>query len=184
MVLWLSKVTLSSFSQDGLPKKNDICLIHGDPIPASFGAVLSKLHRAKIAHIESGERTHNIFNPFPEELSRRMIDWMADYLFTSSEESYNNVIKQGVKGEIVNLGYNTVIDAIRFAIANSHKVTFEPEPGYVLVNVHRVENLYSKERLNIIISTVEKIARNERVLMIMHEPLKNKLMKTDMLEKA
>ena len=182
MASWLSKVTLSSFSQDGLPKKNDICLIHGDPIPASFGAVLSKLHRAKIAHIESGERTHNIFNPFPEELSRRMIDRMADYLFTSSEESYSNVIEQGVKGEIINLGYNTVIDAIRFAIANSQKVTFRPEPGYVLVNVHRVENLYSKERLDIIISTVEKIAKSERVLMIMHEPLKNKLIKTNMLD--
>ncbi len=183
MAVWLAKVTLNSFSKDGLPKNNDICLIHGDPIPASFGAVLTKLHRAKIAHIESGERTHNIFNPFPEELSRRMIDWMSDYLFTSSEESYKNLIKQGVKGEIVNLGYNTVIDAIRFAIKNSHKVTFKPEPGYVLVNVHRVENLYSKERLDIIISTIEKLAENERVLMIMHEPLKNKLLKVNMLDR-
>jgi UDP-N-acetylglucosamine 2-epimerase (non-hydrolysing) len=124
-----------------------------------------------------------MFNPFPEELSRRMIDRMADYLFTSSEESYNNVIKQGVKGEIVNMGYNTVIDAIRFAITNPHKVTFRPEPGYVLVNVHRVENLYSKERLDIIISTIEKIAEHDRVLLIMHEPLKNKLQKVNMLDR-
>jgi UDP-N-acetylglucosamine 2-epimerase (non-hydrolysing) len=36
--------------------------------------------------------------------------------------------------------------------------------------------------LDIIISTVEKIAKSERVLMIMHEPLKNKLIKTNMLD--
>ena len=183
MVIWLSKVTLNLLSQDGLPKKNDICLIHGDPIPASFASVLTKLHRAKIAHIESGERTHNIFNPFPEELSRRMIDRIADYLFTSSGESYDNVLRQGVKGEIFKMGHNTVIDSIRFALANSHKAIFKPEPGYVLVNVHRVENIYSKERLNIILSTVHKIAGKDRVLMIMHEPLKNRLIKANILDK-
>ena len=37
--------------------------------------------------------------------------------------------------------------------------------------------------MDIIISTIEKLAENERVLMIMHEPLKNKLLKVNMLDR-
>lgn len=183
MFFWISNSIIHSFYESRLPKKNDICLIHGDPIPASFGTILTKIRGGKIVHIESGERTHNIFNPFPEELSRKIIDKMSDYLFASSDESYKNLINEKVRGEIINLGYNTVIDSISFALKNTHKIKFKPKPGYVLVNVHRVENLYSKERLSIIISTIEKLSKNEDVIIIMHEPLKKRLSKTHILDK-
>ena len=182
MFFWIVRTTLNSLAQKKMPRKGDICLIHGDPIPALLCSIIAKINRAKIVHIESGERTHNLLNPFPEEISRRIIDRLSDFLFASSEESYQNLITSKVKGNVYNLRYNTVIDAIRFAIAKSKTLDFTSEKDYVLINIHRVENIYSNERLNIILSTIEKISKTDEVKIIMHEPFKNKLSKLNKLD--
>src|SRR3990167_7948486 len=51
-------------------KKNDILLTHGDTFSTILGAIMGKLAKIKVAHIESGLRSFNIFHPFPEEINR------------------------------------------------------------------------------------------------------------------
>ena len=55
-------------------KNTNILLVHGDAPPALLGLVLGKLNKLKIAHIEAGLRSRNIFQPFPEELIRIIVD--------------------------------------------------------------------------------------------------------------
>jgi len=181
MAFWIQRVAIRAFFLKNTFRKNDICLIHGDPIPALLSSIIAKIKGAKIAHIESGERTHNLLNPFPEELSRRIIDKLSDFLFASSNESYQHLIDVKVKGEIYNLEYNTIIDSIRFAISKSKSLDYALRKDYILVNIHRVENIYSNNRLNIMLSTIAYISESSEVIIIMHEALKNRLHKLNKL---
>src|SRR5690606_4682790 len=49
---------------DGYTGKNHIVLTHGDTNTTVFGALIGKLTRTKVMHVESGMRSFNIFNPF------------------------------------------------------------------------------------------------------------------------
>jgi UDP-N-acetylglucosamine 2-epimerase (non-hydrolysing) len=78
------------------------------------------------------------------------------------------------------VGGNTVVDTIRFARARYSGLERPGEP-YVVVTIHRVETLYSSARLNMIITFLEEIARQRRVLFVLHEPTRKQLERFDLL---
>ena len=75
----------------------------------------------KIAHIEAGLRSHNIFSPFPDDIDRNIVSKLADFNFCQNQDACNNLTK--VKGKVINTEYNTIIDALNFSykfITNNH----------------------------------------------------------------
>ena len=59
--------------------KNHIILTHGDTITTWWGAILGKLTRCQVMHVESGLRSFNIFEPFPEEINRLITFCLSDH---------------------------------------------------------------------------------------------------------
>lgn len=59
------------------PQKNMI-LVHGDTISALLDALIGKLLRYKVGHIESGLRSFNYFHPFLEEIIRVLTFKLSD----------------------------------------------------------------------------------------------------------
>lgn len=94
----------------------DCVLVHGDTSTASACALASFHRRARIGHVEAGLRTGDLANPFPEEMNRRVVDAVGDWLFAPTAESRGNLLRENLAGRITVTG-NTVIDALAMTCA-------------------------------------------------------------------
>jgi UDP-N-acetylglucosamine 2-epimerase (non-hydrolysing) len=97
-------------------EKPDIILVQGDTTTTFIASLAAYYLKIKIGHIEAGLRTKDKFNPFPEEINRRLTDCLADLYFVHTEKAKENLLKEGVdKGKIFLTG-NTVIDALQIIV--------------------------------------------------------------------
>ena len=62
-------------------EKPDIVLVQGDTTTTFVASLAAYYLKIKIGHVEAGLRTNDKFNPFPEEINRRLTDCMADLYF-------------------------------------------------------------------------------------------------------
>lgn len=92
-------------------EKPDYVLVHGDTSTASACALAAFHRRIPIGHVEAGLRTGDLGKPFPEEMNRRVVDAVGDWLFAPTATSRENLLRENLQGRIVVTG-NTVIDAL------------------------------------------------------------------------
>jgi len=97
-------------------ERPDCVLVHGDTSTASACALASFHQRVRIGHVEAGLRTGNLAMPFPEEMNRRVVDAVGDWLFAPTDESRGNLLRENLAGRITVTG-NTVIDALAMTCA-------------------------------------------------------------------
>jgi UDP-N-acetylglucosamine 2-epimerase len=157
-----------------------ICLIHGDTLSTLISLFYAKRCGLKVAHVESGLRSYNPFDPFPEELVRLVAMRCSDILYASSEWAFNNLCKMGYQNKTINVGHNTGIDAVRFAVRQVRWENRLKQP-YVVVTIHRLETIYSRTRLKMIVKLIKRISRRHLVIFVLHEPTRQQLMKFDLL---
>ena len=72
----------------------DIVLVHGDTTTTSATSLAAFYQQIKVGHVEAGLRTHDIYSPFPEEANRQITSIIANYHFTPTETSQNNLLKE------------------------------------------------------------------------------------------
>jgi len=181
--LWLTKISFKTLFQKnkilGKTNKNDILLTHGDTFSTVLGALMGKIGRIKVAHVESGLRSFNIFAPFPEEINRLITFKLSNIYFCPGEWAKNNLKK--FKGEKIDTKYNTLFDALHLAIKNEDKISIEiPKEKYAVVSIHRFENIFKKEKFKEIINQLNKVSQNIKLLFILHEPTKKQLKKLNL----
>ena len=151
------------------------CIVHGDTLSTILGIFLAKRAGLRVAHIEAGLRSFNIFHPFPEELIRLFTMKKADYLFSPSDWAYKNLEALNVKGIKLNVLGNTVSDAIAY-ISSLGIETKIPTKEFVVITIHRFETLYSRKRLGQVLDLLRKVSKKFKVLFVMHKPTKDRLM--------
>jgi len=93
-------------------EKPDIIVVQGDTTTAFVGSLVAYYLKIKIGHVEAGLRTGDKYNPFPEEMNRKLADCVADIYFAPTEQAKNNLLNEGVREEKVYITGNTVIDAL------------------------------------------------------------------------
>jgi len=111
------------------------------------------------------------------------VDRFADYAFASSEVSQKNLLNERIKGEIINVGYNTIMDAVRIA-ASQENIKIDVPNTYVLVSIHRFETIQSKERMKIIVDALEKISKQFEIVWGLHEPTRKQLIRFNFFESS
>lgn len=90
----------------------DWVLVHGDTTTTLCTTLGSYYRRIKVAHVEAGLRTGDIYAPWPEEANRKLTGALAALHFAPTAQSRDNLLAEGVAaGRIVVTG-NTVIDAL------------------------------------------------------------------------
>ena len=104
--------------------KPDWILVQGDTTSVAITALLAYYHKIKVGHVEAGLRTHDKWQPFPEEINRRVAGVVADLHFAPTEWARQNLIKEGIKDEMILVTGNPVIDALQHVAA-------QPEPPQV-----------------------------------------------------
>lgn len=92
--------------------KPDIVLVHGDTATTFATALAAYYQQIPVAHVEAGLRTGNLYSPWPEEGNRKLTGALAALHFAPTENSENNLLKEGVNPESVYVTGNTVIDAL------------------------------------------------------------------------
>lgn len=92
--------------------KPDYVLVHGDTATTLSASLAAYYQQIKVAHVEAGLRTGNIYSPWPEEGNRKITGAIASLHFAPTLSSKNNLIKEGVDPETIFETGNTVIDAL------------------------------------------------------------------------
>ena len=168
--------------EDVLKKeKPDIVLVQGDTTTAFIGALAAFYLEIKIGHIEAGLRTNDKYNPFPEEINRRLIDCIADLYFAPTNNAKESLLREGVDESNIIVTGNTGIDALLTTVEKQNndktgielKRKFQNKYGIsvdscriILVTGHRREN-FGEEFKNIC-SGLKKIARGCRDVQIIY----------------
>jgi len=102
--------------------KPDWVLGQGDTTTVAITSLLCFYRRIQFGHVEAGLRTHDKWQPFPEEVNRRIVSVIADLHFAPTNWSKNNLIKESIDEKSIRVTGNTVIDALQFVAKQS-----EPE---------------------------------------------------------
>ena len=92
-------------------EKPDYVLVHGDTTTAMACALAAFHQRIPVGHIEAGLRTGDMSQPFPEEMNRRVVDVVSDWMFAPTATSKSNLLQENLHGRIAVTG-NTVVDAL------------------------------------------------------------------------
>lgn len=159
--------------------QNGICLIHGDTLSTLISLFYAKRCGIKVAHVESGLRSYNLLDPFPEELVRLIAMRYSDLLFAPSEWSYENLCKMGYLNKTIKTGINTGFEAVHYALKQVRGKN-RPNQPYVIVTIHRMETIYQQTRLKKIIKLIEKISSNYKILFVLHQPTRQQLIRFDL----
>jgi len=147
----------------GLNKKNSYFIVHGDTVSSLMGALVCSIYGLKLVHIESGLRSFNFFEPFPEEICRFIISKLANIHFCPNDWCVSNLAS--TKGEKINTKENTLIEVFWESMKQKKdikivsKMKKMKKKYYVLVS-HRQEHvIFHKDRTKEIIEFVVKNAR-------------------------
>ncbi|WP_250446052.1 UDP-N-acetylglucosamine 2-epimerase [Actinotalea sp. C106] len=121
-------------ASDGTPP---LVLVHGDTFTAPLGALVGRALGARVGHVEAGLRSGNLLHPFPEELNRRVVGRLADLHFPPTPVEAHHLRRR--RGVIVTTGANTVVDAVRYALARPGRHTVQLPEVYAVATLHRFE---------------------------------------------
>jgi UDP-N-acetylglucosamine 2-epimerase (non-hydrolysing) len=124
----------------------DWVLVQGDTTTVMAAALNAYYRRIRVGHVEAGLRTHNKWEPFPEEVNRRVAGVTADLHFAPTKWSRQNLLKEGVPEDTIAVTGNPVIDALYY-VAKQPVPTMVADllskidsKRLVLVTAHRREN--------------------------------------------
>ncbi len=128
----------------------DWVLIQGDTTTVMTTALLCYYRRIRVGHVEAGLRTGDKWQPFPEEINRRIAGVVADLHFAPTEHSRRNLLAEGVPDWRIVVTGNPVIDALNQIVRQPMPVevrTLLDRLGIgaggkrlILVTAHRREN--------------------------------------------
>jgi len=134
----------------------DVVLVHGDTTTTSATSLAAFYNQVKIGHVEAGLRTGDLQSPWPEEANRQMTGVLANYHFSPTTTSEENLLKENKNSRNILVTGNTVIDALFLALEKikidkklekqivedikNLDYSIEKDKKIILVTGHRREN--------------------------------------------
>ena len=141
-------------------------LVHGDTLSTLVGAFAARRSGARVVHLESGLTSGRWFDPFPEELCRRLVFCMTDLAMCPNRQAADFMrSKHGRGSKVVNTEGNTIVDAV--ALTGAMDRVAGPR-DYLVASLHRFQNIYDGTRLRQLVSIVEAAATHLPVHFVLH----------------
>ena len=162
--------------------KHSSMIVHGDTVSTFMGALLGWHLGMRTCHVEAGLRSHNIFNPFPEEIDRLLTSLFSKVHFAPGKMSMANL--KNVKGQVVNTEQNTLVDSLRLAdsVPMEKNIPYIADKDYFVFVMHRQENLLKRDFVLDVVDRIVKVARKKKCVLILHEITKNAFIKFGIME--
>lgn len=149
-------------------------IVQGDTATAMVGALAAYYRRVPVAHVEAGLRSGDIWQPFPEEVNRRIVAPIADMHFAPTETAAEALRRENIDPATIHVTGNTVVDAL---LATTARIEAEPalaaglddllaryaDKRIILVTTHRRENFGDMEN---IAHAIRRLAARDDVAVI------------------
>ncbi len=161
-----------------LREKPDWVLVYGDTNSTLAGALAAvKLH-IPLAHVEAGLRSYNM--RMPEEINRVMTDRVSSILFCPTAQAMSNLEAEGFGAlglEMMRVG-DVMFDATQYyrekTIEPALPTDLDASKPFVLATIHRAENTDDPERLQTIVSGLDRVHREIPVVLSLHPRTRKK----------
>ena len=149
-------------------EKPDRVLILGDT-NSSLCSIVAKRLQIPVFHMEAGNRSFD--ERMPEEVNRRIIDNTSSIQLPYSNSSMQNLLLEGFSKNKIYLTGNPIYEVLeknKKMIQNSKilKSLKLKKNKYILITIHREENLDIKENFQSLISALNEISNNENIKII------------------
>lgn len=168
-----------------IDKKNSLFIVLGDTVSTFLGAITARVYGLKLVHIESGYRSFNFLEPFPEELSRYLVSKLSNIHFCPNDWCLNNI--KEIKGIKISTGQNTVYEICMNALNMKSDDKYIRKIGaskFFLLVLHRQEHMIFKKELtkkyiNLLLSNCNP---NLKCVFVLHPVTETFLRSQNMLE--
>ncbi len=129
-------------------ERPDLVLVQGDTTTTMAGALAAFYKRIPVGHVEAGLRTHDLYQPFPEEANRLLTTRLAALHFAATPWAAANLVREGIREEAISVTGNTGIDAVLYIrdaleagqLPGGDWDWVDPGKKLVLVTAHRRES--------------------------------------------
>ena len=98
-------------------------LVHGDTLTTMAASIAAYFRKIPVGHVEAGLRSGDIYQPWPEEVNRKVTGAIADLHFAPTQMAHDALRAENVPAERIHVTGNTVIDAL---LATTARIADEP----------------------------------------------------------
>lgn len=126
--------------------KPDAILVHGDTTTTLSAGLAGYYQQIPIGHVEAGLRTYDKYHPFPEEMNRRLVDAMSDFLYAPTKQAKQNLLSEHIEENKIVVTGNTGIDALLYIAEKPYKFQNDllerlgKERRLIVLTAHRRES--------------------------------------------
>jgi len=164
---------ISRLEEVVISEKPNAVVIYGDTNSTLAAAIVVSKINIPLFHVEAGPRTGSKINP--EEKNRIVADHLSDYLFAPDKISVDNLKKEGIDIERIIFSGDVMYDQfLYFASQSDDTFTGKYPADFILMTWHRQENTCSKDRMEKMLSFIEKI--DYKIVFPMHPRTRKLLM--------
>ncbi|QLY27053.1 UDP-N-acetylglucosamine 2-epimerase (non-hydrolyzing) [Bdellovibrio sp. KM01] len=164
-------------------QKPDALLLYGDT-NSCLAVIVAKRMKIPVFHMEAGNRCFD--QRVPEEINRKIVDHLSDINMPLSEHARQYLIAEGLPAQQVIKTGSCMKEIFSYYMPKIEKsnvlesLSVKPN-DYVLVSLHREENVDFPENLNSILQSFDLIAKTfkKKVLVSTHPRTRKKLDEMD-----
>ncbi|MFC1917422.1 non-hydrolyzing UDP-N-acetylglucosamine 2-epimerase [Chloroflexota bacterium] len=137
-------------------------LVEGDTNSVLAGTLAATKLHIKVGHVEAGLRSYD--RTMPEEVNRILADHVADHLYAPTPKAREILLAEGIPDDKIYVTGNTIVDSVfqnvKLAEAKVNILNdLNLKAGaYLLVTLHRQENVDIKARFTSILKGLSELS--------------------------
>lgn len=162
-----------------LQEKPDKLLVLGDT-NSGLSAILAERMGIPVFHMEAGNRCFD--NTVPEEVNRKLIDAISTYNLPYTPNSKENLLREGISNERIYVTGNPIYEVLNYYSEHIRQSDILTQLNlkkkeYMLVTIHRTENVDNQNNLENIFEGLNRIAKafKKRLICSLHPRTASKL---------
>lgn len=148
-------------------EKSTLVVVYGDTNSTLAGALASVKLKIPVAHVEAGLRCGLRY--MPEEINRVLVDHVSELLFAPTETAVKNLYCEGIRSGVYFTGDIMLDLFLKFG----KRFLKGGEEDFILVTVHRAENVDNPERLKAILEALVECGEN--IIFPMHPRTRSRI---------
>ena len=169
-----------------MDNRPDWIIVVGDVNSTAACAIVGAKLWIPVVHLEAGLRSGD--RRMPEEINRLVTDTIADVLWTPSADADENLRREGVSDDKIEMIGNIMIDSFELLRDKIERSQCREELGlldrdYGLLTLHRPSNVDHVDKLSSIIDALEAIASDISLVLVAHPRTMKNLERFDLKDR-